>query len=96
MNASAITFTRKDYNSSGIGLKINPVDNQIWTVNLSPVDRDMDLTRFMAIKAQKLLKKNFDSVTFFSPTSIYFYFTDEADEAAFILWASSDEISVDT
>jgi len=91
-----ITFTRKECNIEKSLLRLSPVDNQVWTMHFKPAENNLRWyddawNRFAQMKMKNILKQRFQSVAFCAATSIYFYFTDGADEAEFMMWAEAED-----
>ena len=94
-----INFTRKEHKldttAGDFTLKtVSAIDNQVWTMCIQK-PYSAPAPRSAQGKVRDLLNSKFSSINFFSPSSVYFYFTDEADEAEFMFWASSDDLEID-
>lgn len=94
MPSVQINFTRKECNIEKSLIRLEPVDNQVWTMHFKGIKtawQDDAWNRFAQMKMKNILKDKFASVAFCGASSIYFYFTDGADEVEFMMWAESEE-----
>ena len=91
-----IAFERKDWDVDSIPTLA--VEKKIWQIKIYNGYRGhsghlTDRKKYEDIR--KKLQEQFGSIKWISPTSVFFYFTDEADAAYFVLWANSDNFNID-
>ena len=89
-----VTFERKDWNPELV--TIRSPENTVWTIKIiHNSGNDGFKDRYIQRQILKELKENFSSIIFLGAASLYFYFSDAADEAFFIMQYNGEETSVE-
>jgi hypothetical protein len=81
-----IFFERQDWTpQTPLTVPVQATPNKIWTIKVDKIFEPKLYDKSMQKRIKKEFTEKFSSVYFMSETSVYFYFSDEADEALFMM-----------
>jgi len=72
------------------------IEDKIWQIKNKNSYNDNHINdRRIQNKVKDILLKEFQSIKFISPTSVYFYFSEPADAAFFVIWSEHNSIQME-